>query len=96
LGFVIADLDPSRHYKLEKIDLSGEQAFSRDRSLEFHRHQRKLPPPLSKPPNNSVRTKIRESTVRRTEPFGVSRSLGFPNLAQANAARKLIRAIIAY
>jgi outer membrane protein insertion porin family len=29
-GFTIADLDPSRHYKLEKIDLSGEHAFSRD------------------------------------------------------------------
>jgi len=30
LGFTIADLDPSRHYKLGKIDLSGEHAFSRD------------------------------------------------------------------
>src|SRR6266705_2094772 len=30
LGFTIADLDPSRHYKLEKIDLSGVHAFSRD------------------------------------------------------------------
>src|SRR6266853_865125 len=30
VGFTIADLDPSRHYKLEKIDLSGEHAFSRD------------------------------------------------------------------
>ncbi|MFZ1122375.1 MAG: POTRA domain-containing protein [Candidatus Binataceae bacterium] len=29
-GFTIADLDPSRHYKLERIDLSGEHAFSRD------------------------------------------------------------------
>jgi outer membrane protein insertion porin family len=29
-GFTIADLDPLRHYKLEKIDLSGEHAFSRD------------------------------------------------------------------
>src|SRR5229473_1733780 len=29
-GLTIADLDPSRHYKLEKIDLSGENAFSRD------------------------------------------------------------------
>jgi outer membrane protein insertion porin family len=26
----IAELDPSRHYKLEKIDLSGEHAFSRE------------------------------------------------------------------
>jgi outer membrane protein assembly complex protein YaeT len=30
VGFTIADLDPSRRYKLEKIDLSGEHAFSRD------------------------------------------------------------------
>jgi outer membrane protein insertion porin family len=30
LGFTTADLDPSRHYKLEKIDLSGQRAFSRD------------------------------------------------------------------
>jgi outer membrane protein insertion porin family len=29
-GSTIADLDPSRHYKLEKIDLSGANAFSRD------------------------------------------------------------------
>src|SRR6266851_846767 len=29
-GFTIADLDPSRRYKLEKIDLSGEHALSRD------------------------------------------------------------------
>jgi outer membrane protein assembly complex protein YaeT len=29
-GFTIADLDPSRHYKLGRIDLSGQQAFSRD------------------------------------------------------------------
>jgi outer membrane protein assembly complex protein YaeT len=29
-GYTIADLDPSHHYKLEKIDLSGEHAFSRD------------------------------------------------------------------
>lgn len=29
-GFTTADLDPSRHYKLEKIDLSGQHAFSRD------------------------------------------------------------------
>jgi outer membrane protein insertion porin family len=29
-AFTIADLDPSHHYKLEKIDLSGEHAFSRD------------------------------------------------------------------
>jgi translocation and assembly module TamA len=29
-GLIIADLDPSRHYKLEKIDLSGERAFSPD------------------------------------------------------------------
>ncbi len=29
-GFTIADLDPSHHYKLEKIDLSGAHAFSRD------------------------------------------------------------------
>src|SRR5580700_7496719 len=28
-GFTTADLDPSRHYKLERIDLSGEHAFSR-------------------------------------------------------------------
>jgi len=30
VGFTIANLDPSNHYKLEKIDLSGEHAFSRD------------------------------------------------------------------
>jgi outer membrane protein insertion porin family len=30
VGFTIADLDPSHRYKLEKIDLSGEHAFSRD------------------------------------------------------------------
>jgi outer membrane protein assembly complex protein YaeT len=30
VGFTVADLDPSLHYKLEKIDLSGEHAFSRD------------------------------------------------------------------
>jgi len=29
-GFTVADLDPSNHYQLEKIDLSGEHAFSRD------------------------------------------------------------------
>src|SRR5260370_11513925 len=29
-GLTIADLDPSHHYKLEQIDLSGEHAFSRD------------------------------------------------------------------
>ena len=29
-GSTIAELDPSRHYKLEKIDLSGEHALSRD------------------------------------------------------------------
>ena len=29
-GFTTADLDPSLHYKLEKIDLSGQHAFSRD------------------------------------------------------------------
>src|SRR6266852_1466067 len=29
-GLTIADLDPSQHYKLEQIDLSGERAFSRD------------------------------------------------------------------
>src|SRR6266478_3630535 len=29
-GLTIADLDPSQHYKLEEIDLSGERAFSRD------------------------------------------------------------------
>ena len=29
-GFTVADLDPSRDYKLAKIDLSGEHAFSRD------------------------------------------------------------------
>jgi outer membrane protein insertion porin family len=32
-GFTIADLDPSQHYKLEKIDFSGERAFSRDASV---------------------------------------------------------------
>jgi outer membrane protein insertion porin family len=30
VGFTVADLDPSHRYKLEKIDLSGEHAFSRD------------------------------------------------------------------
>src|SRR6266849_2548080 len=30
VGLTIADLDPSQHYKLEQIDLSGERAFSRD------------------------------------------------------------------
>ena len=30
VGFTVADIDPSQHYKLEKIDLSGEHAFSRD------------------------------------------------------------------
>ena len=30
VGFTVADLDPSLHYKLEKIDLSGEHAVSRD------------------------------------------------------------------
>jgi outer membrane protein insertion porin family len=29
-GYTIAELDPSHHHKLEKIDLSGEHAFSRD------------------------------------------------------------------
>src|SRR5229473_7720970 len=29
-GLTIADLDPSQNYKLDKIDLSGERAFSRD------------------------------------------------------------------
>ena len=29
-GFTIADLDPSHHYTLEKIDLSGAHPFSRD------------------------------------------------------------------
>jgi hypothetical protein len=29
-GLTIADLDPSRRYKLEKIDLSGEHAFPRE------------------------------------------------------------------
>jgi outer membrane protein insertion porin family len=29
-GFTVADLDPSRHYKLEKIEFSGAHAFSRD------------------------------------------------------------------
>jgi outer membrane protein insertion porin family len=29
-AFTIVDLDPSHHYKLEKIDLSGAHAFSRD------------------------------------------------------------------
>src|ERR1700730_2265552 len=29
-GLTIADLDPSQHYKLDQIDLSGERAFSRD------------------------------------------------------------------
>jgi hypothetical protein len=32
-GLTISDLDPSDHYKLEKIDLSGEHAFSRDALL---------------------------------------------------------------
>src|SRR6266851_1504915 len=30
LGFTITDLEPSLHYKLDNIDLSGEHAFSRD------------------------------------------------------------------
>jgi outer membrane protein assembly factor BamA len=30
VGFTIAGLDPSQHYKLERIDLAGEHAFSRD------------------------------------------------------------------
>ena len=30
VGVTIADIDPSHRYKLEKIDLSGEHAFSRD------------------------------------------------------------------
>jgi outer membrane protein assembly factor BamA len=29
-AFTIADLDPSHHYKLEKIDFSGAHAFPRD------------------------------------------------------------------
>ena len=29
-GLTLSDLDPSQHYKLEQIDLSGERAFSRD------------------------------------------------------------------
>jgi outer membrane protein insertion porin family len=29
-GFTVSDLDPLHHYKLEKIDLSGAHAFSRD------------------------------------------------------------------
>src|SRR5713101_5869675 len=29
-GFTVADLDPSRHYKLEKIEFSEAHAFSRD------------------------------------------------------------------
>jgi outer membrane protein assembly complex protein YaeT len=29
-GFTIADLDPSHHYKLQQIDVSGAHAFSRD------------------------------------------------------------------
>jgi outer membrane protein insertion porin family len=29
-GLTIGDLDPSQHYKLDQIDLSGERAFSRD------------------------------------------------------------------
>src|ERR1700730_7838572 len=32
-GLTIADLDLSQHYKLEKIDFSGERAFSRDASV---------------------------------------------------------------
>src|SRR5713101_3847661 len=32
-GATVADLDPSQHYRLEKIDLSGESAFSRDALL---------------------------------------------------------------
>jgi outer membrane protein insertion porin family len=32
-GLTVADLDPSHHYKLEHIDLSGERAFSRDTLL---------------------------------------------------------------
>src|SRR6202521_4334959 len=30
VGFTVADIDPSHRYKLEKIDLSGEHAFSRN------------------------------------------------------------------
>ena len=30
IGIATSDLDPSHHYKLEKIDISGEHAFSRD------------------------------------------------------------------
>jgi outer membrane protein insertion porin family len=30
VGFTVADLDPSQHYQLKKIDLSGEHAFSRE------------------------------------------------------------------
>jgi outer membrane protein assembly complex protein YaeT len=30
IGLTTSDLDPSHHYKLEKIDISGERAFSRD------------------------------------------------------------------
>src|ERR1700758_1085662 len=30
LALTVTDLDPSLHYKLEKIDLAGEHAFSRD------------------------------------------------------------------
>jgi outer membrane protein insertion porin family len=30
VGLTIAGLDPSQHYKLERIDLAGEHAFSRD------------------------------------------------------------------
>ncbi len=30
IGIATSDLDPSHHYKLEKIDISGERAFSRD------------------------------------------------------------------
>src|ERR1700730_14514344 len=30
VGFTVAEIDPSHRYKLEKIDLSGEHAFSRD------------------------------------------------------------------
>ena len=30
VGFTVADIDPSQHYKLKKIDFSGEHAFSRE------------------------------------------------------------------
>src|SRR6266571_5188947 len=32
-GLTITDVDPSQHYKLEQIDLSGERAFSREAVL---------------------------------------------------------------